>query len=313
MASSFIVTGKGGQLGCSFLRLLDARSDVELSAAYDHAELDIADPSAVMRLFDRLPNGPPDFLLNAAAYTLVDRCESDEDGCMAVNGLAPGYLAKACSQAGVRLIHVSTDYVFDGEKDGPYRESDTPSPRSAYGRSKLEGERRVLSASPEFLLVRASWVFGPGRNFVGAILRQAMLRELGKAEGPLRVVDDQRGCPTWSGALAEGIVELAQAVAATTGQGGIHHLASPDSCTWWDFARAILDGCGFADLEIERGRTADLDLAAARPRNSALANERAAGLGIRLPSWREGLNAFLASPDGEELVRSSRREAEAAR
>ena len=154
MATSFIVTGRNGQLGRCLVRSLEADPQLELRRATAHADLDIADREAVMRLFENLPEGPPSWLVNAAAYNAVDLCETETEASMAVNGEAPGHLAEACREAGVGLIHVSTDYVFDGHSKTPYRESDPTGPTTAYGRSKLVGERRVLEARLPAWVVR---------------------------------------------------------------------------------------------------------------------------------------------------------------
>jgi dTDP-4-dehydrorhamnose reductase len=278
-----------------------------LARAFSRSELDVGDESAIARALDGLAGGPPDVLVNAAAYNQVDRCESDGWAEAArVNGEAPGLLARACEERGCRLVHVSTDYVLSGEGKTPICENADPAPQSAYGRSKLLGEQRVQEASADAMIVRTSWVFGPGRNFVGAILRQGRLRHSGEAEGPLRVVDDQRGCPTYADDLAVGIRRLVAATGPGAGQGGVYHLSNaPDPAgdeapTWWDFARGILDGAGYGDLEIERVSTEQLALPAPRPAYSVLDCGRAESLGVRLRGWREALRAYLASPDAAE-------------
>jgi dTDP-4-dehydrorhamnose reductase len=311
MTTSFIVTGRNGQLGRCLQRSLAASEGVELRAAFDHRQLDIADRDAVMRLFDAQSEGPPSWLVNAAAYTAVDACESEVEASRAVNDRAPGYLAEACAEAGVRLVHVSTDYVFNGESEAPYGEDAAPDPRTEYGRGKLAGEGRVLTTAPEAWVIRTAWVFGPGKNFVGAILRQALLRELGKASGPLRVVDDQYGCPTYAADLAEAIVCLTTCEAARN-ESGLLHLSNAERCTWWDFARAILDATGYASLEIDRGTTAELNTAAVRPHYSVLDCSRAESLGVTMRSWRAALDAYLACEDGEQLLADARAQAEAA-
>lgn len=307
MGLRYVVTGSHGQLGRCLVRSLtdeaSAGGDV-LARAFARSELDIGDPDAISSALDALDGGPPDVLVNAAAYNQVDRCESDGwPEAERVNGEAPGLLARACEELGARLVHVSTDYVLSGEGHGAIAEDADPAPRTAYGRSKLLGERRVQEASAEAIIVRTSWVFGPGRNFVGAILRQGRLRRSGEAEGPLRVVDDQRGCPTYAADLAEGIRRLASVTGPGAGQGGIYHLANAadpgddDAPTWWDFARAILDGAGYGDLAIERVTSAEMVARAPRPAYSVLDCGRAASLGLRLRSWREALADYLDSPD----------------
>ncbi len=285
----WVVAGGRGQLGLAMQALLAQRSDLELLSARDLPELDVSDPGAVAAWLDGL-EARPDVLLNAAAFTHVDRCETDPETAERVNGVAPGILAEACARLGARMIHVSTDYVFAGDASRPYREGDPPSPRSSYGRSKLAGERRVQEALPEALVVRTSWVFGEGRNFVRAILDQARKRRAGELEGPLRVVDDQRGRPTYAVDLAGGLLGLLE-----RGATGLYHFANGGEATWWDLARAVLDEAGFGDLEVERIRTRDLDLPAPRPAWSVLDCSKAAALGIEARPWRQALADYLAS------------------
>jgi len=283
----WVVTGSQGQLGRALVaRLEEAGEGV---VALGHGALDIGDADAVKRFFDA-QEAPPEVVANAAAYTHVDRCESHGEEARRVNGLAPGILAEACRSTGSRFIHVSTDYVFPGDASRPYREDDPVAPRSAYGRTKLEGEERVRAADDSALVVRTSWVFGHGRNFLGAILDQARLRRRGEVEGPLRVVDDQRGRPTYAVDLAEALVQL-----AGRGARGLYHVANRDEASWWDLARACLDASGFEDLEIDRITTDSLDLPAPRPAWSVLDCSRAEALGAGLRSWREALLAYLAA------------------
>ena len=302
------VVGAGGQLGRCLVRSLGASSRFRLAFAHDHASLDITDKTSVDRLFDGdVPR--PDLLVNAAAYTAVDRCETERDAAMRVNRDGPGLLADACARAGTRMIQVSTDYVFDGCGTAPYRADQATAPRSVYGASKLAGERAVLAACASAILVRTSWVFGPGHNFVVAILKQAALRRSGEVSGALRVVDDQRGTPTYAADLAEGLLELGglalAADSADENLSGAFHLTNSGETTWWDFARAILNQTGHSDLEIDRGSTDELDLPAERPRYSVLDCSRAAALGVQLRPWPEALSGYLAGPDRPELLESN--------
>jgi len=295
MGLRYVVTGSQGQLGRCLVRLLGPPEAGELAGAFARAELDISDVDAVAARLDALDGGPPDVLVNAAAYTAVDQCESDLETATRVNDEAPGVLAEACRERGTRLLHVSTDYVFDGGQagEGAHRVDDPTAPRSAYGRTKLGGEQRVLAASPDFAVVRTAWVFGPGKNFVRAVLRQAELRARGEVEGSMRVVADQHGSPTCASDLAFGIRGLVEA-----GARGVYHLTNAGEATWWDLARAALDLEGYERIEIERIATQDLDLPAPRPLNSRLDCSRAAGLGVTLRHWRDALAAYLDSPDG---------------
>jgi len=285
----WVVTGAGGQLGlCLAARLRTDPANV-LVAAFDHKALDITDAAALRSAIAALPGGPPDVIANAAAMTQVDRCEDDPTAAALANASGPAALAELCQQAGARLVHVSTDYVFDGCGARPYTESDPTGPRSVYGRTKLEGERRVLAAQPEAIVVRTAWVFGPGRNFVRTILEAAARTKRGEAPA-LRVADDQRGSPTYAGDLADGIIGLADADAS-----GVVHLTNRGVATWWDLARAAVDIWGHPELPIEKVRTADVPRPAPRPAWSVLDTSRAEHLGVRLRPWREALRGYLDS------------------
>jgi dTDP-4-dehydrorhamnose reductase len=284
----WVVTGCYGQLGSALVDQLE-REGVPVHAS-DMDTLDIADPAAVGAYLDALPT--PAVLANAAAYTHVDRCEQEPEQAARANREGPAVLARACAARGIRLVHVSTDYVFAGKGKEPYRETDSADPQSTYGRTKLEGEQAVLAAAPDALVVRTSWVFGRGRNFIAAILEQAAARRTGEAQGPLRVVDDQRGCPTYATDLAEGIRALVEAKAQ-----GLYHLSNAGETTWWDLARFCLDESDMADLEVERIRTASLDLPAPRPAWSVLDCRKAGDLGVRLRPWPDAVRAYLASND----------------
>jgi len=289
VGSRWVVTGSNGQLGRALVESLAQAPGRELVASADHPRLDVSDADAVERFFGDLP-ARPDFLVNAAAFTQVDRCEREPELARQSNAVAPRLLALACRDRGVRLVHVSTDYVFDGEGRRPYREDDEPAPRSAYGRTKLEGERAVLDTSPDFLVVRSSWIFGDGRNFIAAILNQARQRRSGRATGPLRVVDDQTGQPTYAVDLAPALQDLSEA-----GASGLIHVAGGGIATWWDVARVTLDEAGYSDLGIERLATSELTQDAPRPTWSVLDCSKAASRGVKLRPWREALRAFLKS------------------
>ncbi len=297
MGTRWVITGSNGQLGRALRTGLDRDPESELIAAVDIDEVDIADAEALDRFFVGL-SVAPDVVVNAAAFTHVDRCEREPELAARANAIAPGLLAEQCRARGSRLVHVSTDYVFAGDSEVPYREDVEPDPQSVYGRTKLEGEDRVRAVSDTALVVRTSWVFGEGRNFVAAILDQAVARRQGRASGPLRVVDDQHGRPTYAVDLARGIRELVAA-----GAKGLYHLANRDVATWWDLARACLDEAGFPDLVVERSRTRDLDLDAPRPSWSVLDTGKAEAAGVRLRSWREAVAAYLAS-DAAPLLRT---------
>ena len=309
-----VVTGSGGQLGRCLVRRLAASDGHELAWAPGHDDCDLANAGHVDRLFDTGFGEGADVLFNAAAYTAVDRCETETALAREVNATGATRLARRCREREVRLVHVSTDFVFAGDAQDPYREDDATSPVNAYGQTKLEGEKGVREADPSALVVRTSWVFGPGRNFVAAILDQARKRRTGEVEAPLRVVDDQVGSPTYADHLAVGLIALAERAlgigdASEGGAGepvrGAYHLTGAGQTTWWSFARRILDRTGHDDLEIDRMKTASLDLAAARPAYSVLDASRAAALGVTLPPWEQGLDDYLASPEGAALLEAS--------
>ena len=249
------------------------------------ADLDVTDAVGVSRAFREVQ---PDVVINCAAYTKVDDCESNPLA-RAVNARAVEHLASECAERGATLVQMSTDFVFDGEKGLPYVEDDPTNPVSEYGRTKREGEDAALTA-PNALVVRSSWLFGRGgRNFVEAILGQA---EGGERE--LRVVNDQRGRPTATPDLAEATVALLQ-----SGASGVYHFANRGEATWFEFAEAILDLAGRSDPRVAGARVVPVDSAslarsARRPAYSALDTtrfEKKTGLPIR--SWREALAEYL--------------------
>jgi len=289
MGTRWIIAGNRGQLGRALCRALAGSPRHEIVAAVDLPEVDIADPDGVRALLSERQE-PADFVVNAAAFTHVDRCETERELAHRVNAVGAGVLAEACRASGSVLAHVSTDYVFAGDGRAPYREDDPPAPTSVYGQTKLEGERRVLAASGDFLVVRTSWVFGEGRNFIGAILGQADARRRGTATGPLAVVDDQHGRPTYAEDLASAIIALLERRAS-----GLYHVANAGVATWWDLARVSLDLAGYEDLAIDRIQTRDLDLPARRPHWSVLDCTRAEAAGLRFRSWENALRDYLRS------------------
>ena len=289
-ARRWLVTGAGGQLGRCLVEQLREQPRHTSLAAFGHADLDVSEREGVRRAVLESPGGPPDVVVNAAAMTQVDRCESEPDAAWRVNALAPGLLAEACREVGAIFVQVSTDYVFDGAAERPYREDDPPGPRSVYGSTKWEGEQRAQEACPSTLIIRTAWVFGPGQNFVRTILGAAA-RAL-RGEGPaLRVVDDQRGSPTWAGHLATGTIALVEAGAL-----GPYHLANSGSATWWELARAAVDAWGHPELPIQKVTSAEFPRPAPRPIWSVLDLGKARRAGVSLPTWQEGLRAYLLSP-----------------
>lgn len=251
--------------------------------------LDVTDASAVEALVDELR---PDVVLNAAAYTAVDRCEEEEAAALRVNGAAPGFLASACKKVGARLVHISTDYVFDGESGRPYVEDDEPKPRSAYGRTKLAGEEAVRAAGGDWLIARVQWLYGEhGPNFAATMLRLA-------DEHPrLRVVADQFGSPTYTGDVARQLLDL-----VGNGATGLYHVTNAGETNWCEFARAVLAAAGRADHPVDAITTEEFPRPAPRPRYSVLANARLeAEDRNRMRPWPEALDEYmLRRADGGE-------------
>jgi dTDP-4-dehydrorhamnose reductase len=283
--AKLMLTGARGQLARSVASVARGRGwPVDALA---RADLDIADPDAVARALDRLR---PEVLINCAAFTHVDLCEERPDEAHRVNAVGPGVLARACRDRTL-LVHVSTEYVFPGRAPTPIPEDADPEPLSEYGRSKLAGEREVRDSGADHLIARTQWVFGPGRNFVRTILGAAR-------EGrPLRVVEDQVGRPTWTGALARAMLDALDA-----GARGTLHLACEGIASWYDLAlAAVKEGArrrSNPEVPVEAISTAAMPRPAARPAYAVLGLERARKLGIELPHWRQALGAYL---DAEEV------------
>ena len=276
------MAGGAGQLG----RDLGAGLGSELAWGGGRTELDITDPASIDALVRRVH---PDVIFNAAAYNRVDGAESEPGRALEVNALGPSLLARAAKEAGALLVHFSTDYVFDGASERPYREDDCPRPLGAYGASKLAGEHLVASARGEALVIRTSAVFGRGGNrqkggsFIDRILEQA------RAGRPLRVVSDQTFSPTYSPDLAAAAIALVRA-----GARGLVHVSGSGSCSWHAFAVAGLR-LSSVDAPVEAIPSAELNLAAARPGYSVLDNGRYRGFGLPpLRPWVDALAASLA-------------------
>jgi len=273
-----LITGGGGMLARDLKAAL-SKTDAQVVAP-TRAQLDVTNAEHVRGV---MASFRPSFVFNAAAFTKVDLCETDPLA-GAVNTDAVGTLSAACAKAGAKLVHVSTDFVFDGTKREPYLESDPTHPLSAYGRTKREGEERALEA-PGALVVRSSWLFGSGGpNFVEAMLKQA---ESGKKE--VRVVADQTGRPTATSDLAEALVALAERYAS-----GIVHYANAGEVSWNAFAREIYRQAGFGDVKVEPIASADLARPAVRPAYSVLSTEKYERLTGTAPrDFREPLGEYL--------------------
>lgn len=287
------VTGADGQLGKA-LQALAWPPGVEVHAlARDR--LDITDGRAVQQHFGRQP---ADLVINAAAYTAVDRAEDEPERAHAVNATGAENLAVATAARGIPIIHVSTDFVFAGDKAGAYVESDTPAPKNVYGETKLAGERAVAAANPAHVILRTSWVYSAtGHNFVRTILRLAGERDR------LRIVADQHGRPTAAPDLAAGCASVVAAIREGRGDiWGLYHLAGEGATTWHGFATEILARCGLP-VECEAITTSEFPTRAARPANAVLACDRfTARFGWPMRPWRDALVGVLAAlgHDGDE-------------
>lgn len=296
-----LVTGARGQVGAELARAFAGRAEV---TALDRDALDLADRG---RIVTAVRAAAPDVILNAAAYTAVDRAEAEPGAAHAVNAVAPGILAEEAARSGALLVHYSTDYVFDGTKRSPYVESDPTAPLSVYGASKLAGERAVAASGCAHVVLRTSWVYGPrGKNFMLTMLDLAATRP------ELRVVDDQRGAPTSSIALARATAalftgEAARAiepadVARVKSASGLYHATAAGETTWFGFAREIFaqrarrPGPAFTAPKLTAIPTRDYPTPARRPANSVLSSAKlAAAFGVAIPDWRQGLEEVLSA------------------
>jgi dTDP-4-dehydrorhamnose reductase len=273
-----LVLGSNGMLGRDLIDVLSARWDV---AGADVEQVDIADAAATMSF---VAAQAPSIVINAAARTDVDGCEGDPDGAFAVNARGAGNVADACRASASRMIQISTDYVFDGLKGEPYRESDRPNPQSVYGKSKRAGEEAVEETLSNYLIVRTSWLFGEhGKNFVDTILKAASERSV------LEVVGDQYGCPTYARDLAKAIGSLLM-----TDCRGIVNVTNSGVCSWCEYARAILELGGISGVRVNEITSERLSRPAPRPPFSALDGSRYAGLtGAPMRQWREAVGEYI--------------------
>jgi dTDP-4-dehydrorhamnose reductase len=266
-----LLAGRNGQVGWELERALPALGEV---LATDRSTLDLSNPDSIR---EAVRQARPDVIVNAAAYTAVDKAEAEPDAAMQVNGSGPAVLAEEAKRLGALLVHYSTDYVFDGAQHVPYREGDAPNPLSRYGRSKLEGERAIVASGCRHLTLRTSWVYSPrATNFYSLICRKAQAHE------PMRMVDDQTSVPTPSAFLASSTLSLLKA-----GADGLLHLVPSGAATRYEFACAVVEALR-SNSRVEAARTEDFPAAARRPTYSVLDNRAlAARLGGSPPGWRE--------------------------
>jgi dTDP-4-dehydrorhamnose reductase len=281
-----LVTGAAGMLGRDVM--LAAGNAGHQVVGFGHAELDIADEATVGT---KIEAERPDVAINCAAWTDVDAAESCEQEATRINGAGAGNVAAAAAAIGASVVYVGSDYVFDGSKGAPYLETDQTAPLSAYGRSKLAGEEATRAANKRHFLVRSAGLFGTGgANFVETMLR------LAADHGEVLVVRDQVGSPTYTWHLAYGIVRLIEGV-----EFGIHHMAAAGTCSWYEFAREIFDQAK-VECKVMSATTDMLGRPAQRPAYSALASQREHA--IELPSWQDGLAAYLAQRRSEMEARA---------
>ncbi|MGA1874475.1 MAG: dTDP-4-dehydrorhamnose reductase [bacterium] len=279
-----LLIGCNGQIGWELNRTLQSLGEIE---ALDYPAIDLALPDNIREQVRRIQ---PQLIVNAAAYTAVDKAEEEPELAMAINGMAPGILAEEARRIKAALVHYSTDYVFDGSRSEPYTEDDTPNPVSTYGRSKWRGEKAVREVGPPHLVLRTSWVYGSrGKNFMLTMLRLAREKE------EIRIVDDQIGSPTWCRLVAEATAQiLAQGIRDWPGflseKGGLYHLCAGGRTSWFHFAEAILrldpDRAGQKVKRLLPISTAEYPTPARRPAYSLLSCEALyQTFGLRLPDW----------------------------
>ncbi|HWI57524.1 MAG TPA: dTDP-4-dehydrorhamnose reductase [Bacillota bacterium] len=289
---SILVIGKVGQVGWELRRTLAPLGQV---LCVDYPDIDLTDGASVRKW---VRSSSPAVVINAAAYTAVDKAETEPERCQQINATAPGILAEEAKKAGALMVHYSTDYVFDGTKNSPYVETDAPNPLSAYGRAKLAGDEAVQQVDGNHLIFRLCWVYGArGQNFMLTMMRLARERE------KLRVVGDQVGSPTWSRMIAETTaLALKQVLASPEPQAfkGTYHLTASGHTSWHGFAEAIIGHMPEAERKckvIEAITTPEYPLPAKRPAYSILSCEKLQRtFGLQLPDWQESLRQVLDKP-----------------
>lgn len=289
-----LLTGTTGQVGHELARVLGKHGELIVA---DRSRMDLAKPDSIRECIRTVQ---PQLIVNPAAYTAVDQAEKETALAMQINGIAPGIMAEEAAKLGAAMIHYSTDYVFDGDKQGAYIEEDVPNPQNAYGSSKLAGERAVQAAGIPHVILRTSWVYGlNGKNFLMTIRRLARERD------QLRIVADQFGAPTWSRTIAQAtasvIADLGDPTspeqrAAWLMRSGTYHLAAQGQTNWCDFARAIVAHDGLREkVEVVPITTAEYPLPAKRPANSVLSCDKFIRLFGALPAWDQALRDCLHS------------------
>ncbi|CAI0797991.1 dTDP-4-dehydrorhamnose reductase [Serratia grimesii] len=279
-----LLTGAAGQLGRCFIDRLPA--DWTLMAA-DSQKLDITDPTAVLSAVTQFK---PDAIVNAAAYTAVDKAESEPEKAKAINAEGPGFLAAAAAKLDIPFVHISTDYVFDGTASAPYCENTPCSPKSVYGQTKLDGELAALKVNPKTIVIRTAWVFSEyGNNFVKTMLR------VGTQRGELGVVSDQYGCPTYAGDIAEAIIAM---LSKSQLSYGVYHFCGDTAVSWFDFAQSIFEEAQASGLyphhvKVNPIASHEYPTPASRPAYSILSNDKIRALNLRPSPWKQQLKTVL--------------------
>jgi len=287
-----LLLGKNGQVGWELRRTLAPLAEV---VAVDYPEINFTDAPALRQFVAGMR---PDVVVNAAAYTAVDKAETETELCRQINAVAPGILAEEAKKLGALMVHYSTDYIFDGMKTSPYAETDAPNPLGAYGHSKLEGDRAVKASGADHLIFRLCWVYGArGQNFMLTMQRLARERE------KLRVVGDQFGCPTWSRMIAEATALALKQVLAGADRSkfnGEYHLAAGGQSNWHEFASRIIEWMPEAERKcraVEKITTPEYPTPARRPAYSVLdCGKLQKTFGLRLPDWETSLRQVLDKP-----------------
>ncbi|MDW7617139.1 dTDP-4-dehydrorhamnose reductase [Peribacillus simplex] len=277
-----VITGAGGQLGKELLQLF--KEEGYMVFPYTKQQLDITNRAKIKEMIEKIQ---PDYLINTAAFTQVDLCESDIDKAYLINGIGPYYLACEAKEKKVKFFHISTDYVFDGEKIEPYMEDDSPNPKTIYGKSKQLGEALVLDAYESSTIIRTSWLYGhEGKNFVNTI------KKLARHSLEMRVVHDQYGCPTYTKDLGIALKDL------LTKPHGIYHVTNSGSCSWFEFATEIVTFLKSQTVVIPVS-TEEYGLKTPRPMYSVLSQKKLNSNGVSLRNWKEGLHEYLKKEDDE--------------
>ncbi len=279
---NILITGAYGQLGRSLKKILNDKPGI--TAVFTDADtLDITDRESIRRVCSETPF---DVIVNCAAYTAVDKAESDDLMAARLNTQAVGLLAEEAARIGAKMIHISTDYVFSGDNSRPYVENDEPYPHSIYGRTKLEGEGILKSICPDAIIIRTAWLYSEyGKNFVKT------MRRMGREQKKVTVVDDQIGTPTYAGDLAEAILAI---ISHEEWKPGIYHFTDEGVASWYDFAMAIFELSGMNDTQVTPIDTVNFPTPARRPKYSVLSKRKIKNtFGISIPYWRDSLKKCL--------------------